>query len=140
MEKELTNREYWNEKLTTYLADYFRDNFTDFNNSTCHTYFVASDENRFSIGSQALREFLFAGNVAYYVKIQISCKAPLVCVAFCKYDGSSTAFHTSGNPYTKTQKEIYGEIERFSSDNNLQITLYSDISEATYQEYFETEA
>lgn len=66
MEKELTNREYWNEKLTTYLADYFRDNFTDFNNSTCHTYFVASDENRFSIGSQALREFLFAGNVAYY--------------------------------------------------------------------------
>lgn len=140
MEKELTNREYWNEKLTTYLADYFWDNFTDFNNSTCHTYFVASNENRFSVGSQALREFLFAGNVAYYVKIQISCKAPLVCVAFCKYDGSPTAFHISGNLYIQNQKEIYGEIERFSGDNTLQITLCSDMSEGTYQEYFETEA
>ena len=140
MNEKHKNRKYWDEQLSAYLSDYFWDNFTDFNNSTCYTYFVASDENRFLIGSRDLSQFLFAGNVAYYVKIQISCKAPLMCVAFCKYDQSPTAFSTSGNPYTQTQKEIYGEIERFSSDNNLQITLYSDMSEATYQEYFETEA
>ena len=78
------NRDFWNEKLTTYLSDCFWDNLTDFNYATCHTYFVTSDENRFAIGSPELGAFLSAGNVAYYVKMQISCKAPLMCVACCK--------------------------------------------------------
>ncbi len=134
------NRDYWNNKLTTYLSDYFWDNLTDFNYATCHTYFVAADENRFAIGSQELGEFLSAGNVAYYVKMQISCKAPLMCVAFCKYDGSQTAFSTSGNPYTQAQKEIYGKMKQLADENKLQITMYSDMSEVAYQEYFETEA
>ncbi len=140
MKDNCPNREYWNEKMTAYLSDCFWDNLTDFNYTTCHTYFVAADENRFAIGSQELGAFLSTGNVAYYVKMQISCKAPLMCVAFCKYDGSPTEFSTSGNPYTGAQKEIYGKIKQLADESNLQIALCSDMPDATYQEYFETEA
>lgn len=140
MQTELSNREYWNEKLTTYLSDYFWDNCTDFNYSTCYTYFVASDENRFALGSRGLNEFLTSGNVAYYVKVQISCKAPLLCVDFCKYDRTLTAFSTSGIPYTQAQGKIYSMLELFADNNNLQIVRYSDMPETIYQEYFETDA
>lgn len=140
MKDKHQNRNYWNDKLTVYLPDCFWDNLTDFNHSTCNTYFVASDKNRFAIGSQDLGVFLSAGNAAYYVKIQISCKAPLMCVAFCKYDGSPTAFSTSGDPYTQAQNEIFGKIRQLAAESKLQIMMYTDMSATAYQEYFETEA
>lgn len=137
MGNKQNNREYWNDALNIYLSEYFYDNVTDFNDSTCYTYFVASNENQFTIGSQSLNEFLNAGNVAYYVKMQVACNAPLICVFFCQYDKSPRAFCTSGTPYTQTQKDIYDKLEQFANDNHLKIVRHVDMLQSVYHEYFE---
>ena len=122
-------RLYWDAIIKKHLHDCFVDNFTDFSDSTCFTYFIACDNCRFPLGSQYLMNFLNAGTCAYYIKVQISIRTPILCVLLCKYDGSPTALQTCEEPYTKSQQCTYSAILQFAKENGLEIAKYSELTQ-----------
>ena len=93
-------RTYWDSTIKRHLPDFFLDNFTD---------------------------YLNAGNDAYYVKLQISLRAPILYAIYCKYEKSPTAFQTSEEPFTESQQRVYSAILQFANENNLRIEKYSDL-------------
>lgn len=120
-------RTYWDSIIKKHLPNFMLDNFTDFSDSTCYTYFIGCDNLRYRVGSQKLIDYLNAGNDAYYVKLQISLRAPILYVIYCKYEKSPTAFETSENPFTESQRRVYLAILQFASENNLFIEKYSNL-------------
>ena len=120
-------RTYWDSTIKRHLPDFFLDNFTDFSDSTCYTYFIGCDGLKYTVGSQELIDYLNAGNDAYYVKLQISLRAPILYAIYCKYEKSPTAFQTSEEPFTESQQRVYSAILQFANENNLRIEKYSDL-------------
>ena len=130
------NRNYWDDSLKIALQGRFFDNLTDFSDSTCFTYFVASTDCPFCIGGQELRNYLADGGIAYYVKLQISFRAPVMYAVFCKYHQSGTSFHMSEQPYTQEQEKIFIALTQFAQSNNLTVMRYSALCE---EKVFDTE-
>ncbi len=139
----MQNREHWNEKINKYFPEYFADNLTDFNDSTCFTYWLGTDGCRFRMGSKDLNVYLAEGNTAYYAKLQISCKAPLFCLQFYKYEGSGTDPESQGRPFTDDGKAVYRAALNFAFEEHLKIKrrfilMKEMIGEQTaYEFYFE---
>ena len=129
-----SGRAYWDIAIKQQLPNVYLDNFTDFSDSTCFTCFVACDDFRFTIGTKALSDFLIEGNVARYMKMQISLLAPVICVVFCMYEKSPTALNLSGEPFTQSQHDVYSAIMKFSKDNKLEIKKW--VSLPTYPQLF----
>ena len=124
---EQKERTYWDAAINRYLPEHFVDNFTDFSDSTCFTYFIGCDGSQFPVGSQDLTAYLKAGSDAYYVKLQISLLAPLMCVLFCKYEKSPTALQISEEPFTRSQQSACAALMRFAEENSLRIVKYSEL-------------
>lgn len=124
-------RSHWDASIKKYLPDSFVDNFTDFSDSTCFTYFIGCDDSQFAIGTKSLSAFLSEGNDAYYVKMQISLLAPVICVAFCKYDKSPNAFLVSEEPFTQSQQDVYSAIIEFAMENKFQISKMGELTNLT---------
>lgn len=120
-------RIYWDSIVKKYLPNLLLDNFTDFSDSFCYTYFIGCDNLTCTVGSQELIDYLNAGNDAYYVKLQISFRAPILCAIFCKYEKSPTALQTSEEPFTKSQQIVYSSILQFADENNLHVVKYADL-------------
>lgn len=125
------SRSHWDITLKQYFPDSLVDNFTDFSDSTCFTYFIGCDSSQFTIGSKALSAFLTEGNNGYYVKMQISLLAPVICVAFCKYDKSPTAFNLSDEPFTQSQHDVYVAVMKFAKANNFQLKKMGELISLT---------
>lgn len=126
-----SGRAYWDIAIKQQLPNVYLDNFTDFSDSTCFTYFIACDDSRFAIGTKALSDFLIEGNVAHYIKMQISLLAPVICVVFCMYDKSPTALNLSDEPFTQSQHDVYSDIMKFAKDNKLQIKKMGELTSLT---------
>lgn len=124
-------RTHWDVTIKQYLPNSYLDNFTDFSDSTCFTYFIGCDDSRFAIGTKELSAFLSEGNNAYYVKMQISLLAPVICVAFCKYGKAPTALDLSDEPFTQSQQDVYSAIMKFAKDNNFQIKKLGELTSIT---------
>lgn len=144
-----SGRLHWDVAIKQYLPETYLDNFTDFSDSTCFTYFIGCGDSQFAIGTKSLSTFLSKGNNAYYVKMQISFRAPVICVAFCKYNKAPTALELSDEPFTKSQHDVYSAIMKFAKNNNFQIkkmgeltsisAIISGKSESAYNYLFEAD-
>lgn len=124
-------RTHWDVALKQYLPNLYLDNFTDFSDSACFTYFIGCDDSQFAIGTKALSSFLNEGNNAHYVKIQISLLAPVICVSFCKYNKAPTALDLSDEPFTQSQHDVYSAIMKFAKDNKFQIKKMGELTSVT---------
>lgn len=127
MSEPIEGRKYWNEKMKEVFPDQYFDNLTDFNYSTCFTYFIGCDGCEFRLGSKELSAYLKDGNTAYYVKVQMSLREPVMCIVFCKYEGSGTAFFTSESPYTQSQQSVYRRLTELAKKNDFKIVLCSEL-------------
>ncbi len=117
----MQNREHWNEKINAHFPEYVIENLTDFNASTCFTYFIGTDGCRFRMGSEEWNAYLAEGNTAYYAKLQISCKAPILCLQFYQYEASATEPESQGKPFTEDGKAVYRAALKLAFDEHLKI-------------------
>lgn len=121
------DRTYWDVYLKKYLSDSFIDNFTDFSDSTCFTYFIPCDRTAFRVGSKELIEYLHDGNTVCYLKFQISLRAPIACAVFLTYDSSPTSMKMTEEPLDHFQEEILSTVSLFAKEQGLRLRKYSDL-------------
>ncbi len=132
------DRNLYDEELREFLPDFYLDNFTDFTDSTCFTYFIGCGDTKFSVGSESLNSFLRSGNIAIYVKMQISVVKPVICVQFFKYT-SPTSPEISDLPFNSAQKSAYSAICSFAEEHGFSVENYSElVSKGKYDCLFES--
>ncbi len=138
--------EFWSEKLRESMKNRMIHDITDLNASSCLTYMIAADSAALPFGSDAMKAYAEEGNTAYYVKVQISLKTDMMCIRFCKYEGSPAELTMIAEPQTEEGKEIYRTLLSFAFENGVKIKRYVMLNntmigeESAYALYFEPAA
>jgi len=84
LDENLKETFYWKDKLIKYFADFYIDDLTDLNYSTCLTYLLTLSEINASLFSREVDILLESRNL-YFMEILISNKKPLITFHFWKY-------------------------------------------------------
>ena len=72
--KDLSNEKYWKDKLIKYFADFYIDDLTDLNYSTCLTYLLTLSEINASLFSREVDILLESRNL-YFMEILLQDEA-----------------------------------------------------------------
>lgn len=130
LDENLKETFYWKDKLIKYFADFYIDDLTDLNYSTCLTYLLTLSEINASLFSREVDILLESRNL-YFMEILISNKKPLITFHFWKYlkkDGCGhKGFLTSEIPYLKEHNLAYNKMLDFIRDNNLVLLKDNDL-------------
>lgn len=121
-DNSLKETSYWKEKLLGYFGDYYLDDLTDFNYSSCFTYLISLGGLKHSLFSKEV-DFLLGSRDLYFLEILISSQKPLVTFHFWKYlkkeDGIDRGFLASERAYLKEDSQVYDRILDFIDSNDL---------------------
>lgn len=136
---------YWDTAIRKFFPDFFIDNLTDFNDSSCFTYYIALDGNTYKIGDPRIKAHLLRGEKLYYLQLFVSIKAPILTYLYIMYDKTPTNLVTSSTPFIPKHSNILSCIKLFSSENELVLYDYVSLQEKSplnqdetiFQHFFE---
>ncbi len=119
---DLRESSYWKEKLQGAFGDYYIDDLTDLNYSTCFTYLLSLSETEYSLFSKEVDRILESRDL-YFLEVLISTEKPLASFHFWKYlkkeDGIDRGFTVSDKGYLKEDDRVYRRMMDFIHSNNL---------------------
>lgn len=132
IQRKYINREFYTKKLQMLFPDQKIYNISDFNETTCFTYFIPLGKDMV-IGTDSFEEYIISNNeILYYAEILISTISPIIAVHFFKYskDGDELKVESKDLPFEDEHKYIFEKIDLFAQKNRL--SLIDDIGLKEY--------
>lgn len=122
--RQYVKRTFWSEVFSEYLKDYFIDELTDFNYSTCFTLCVNISDIKETFTSDKFSEYL-KNNDVFSINVQISVIAPYAVLRYQKRSYSLKSLNSklefSDKPYVKEQEDVYLTIKKILESYNINI-------------------
>lgn len=136
-DNDLKKSSYWKDKLLDYFGDFYLDDLTDLNYSSCFTYLISLDELKHSLFSKEV-DFLLESSDLYFLEILISTQKPLVSFHFWKYlrkeNGIDRGFITSEEVYLEKHGFLCKKIGTFIGENKLLLLKNNDLKTQVFLE------
>lgn len=117
------DRDYWFDTFNDKVDQIFIDNMTDFNYSTCFSYFIQSTLFPvFTIGNNKLTDYLKEGNESMGVMVLISVIAPYAVIKYSRYTYTNGAvqLHEAYSPLNHETKRIGESIQNILHNSGIQ--------------------
>lgn len=114
---------YWFNKINNYFEEFYVENLTDFNYSTCFTIYLNISKNNFKVGTEEFNNYIRENQYLYRVKIQISAIAPYAIYEFIKYtyENQIIIMKSSFTPFIKEHYFLEDKVIEFLNMSNFTI-------------------